>query len=89
MKPGQHKFLVELLNGLSKKQLFFIGWAVMVGGFVMMMLSFYKKRTRSNFRGPQDGPVPYRIDVDSRRLGEGTDGKKVAGGPEGTPRGKG
>lgn len=61
------KFLVKFLHSFTDKQLFFALWAVMVGTFVMMLISFYRKQTRSNFRRPGDGPGP-KIRVDVRKL---------------------
>jgi hypothetical protein len=75
MARPHDKFLVSLLSGVSSKQVFFAVWAAISAVFVMLMMSFYKKNTRRNFRDPGDrGP---RIDVDLRKLGEGNTGKHV------------
>ena len=50
------------------KQVFFSVWFFIVGVFVLLMVAFYRKNTRSNFRKPQDGPPPRKINVDARRL---------------------
>lgn len=77
MKHDNSKFLVELLHGLTHKQIFFLLWFGIVAIFVMLMISFYRKNTRRNFRGPADGAGP-RISVDTRRLGaEGKVSKAV------------
>jgi hypothetical protein len=61
------KFLVNFLHSFTDKQIFFSIWAVIVGAFVLMLISYYRKQTRSNFRKPGDGPGP-RIRVDQKRL---------------------
>ena len=50
---AKESFIVQFFKGFTPKQLFFIAWIAIVGLFVMLMMSFYKKRTRRNFREPE------------------------------------
>ncbi len=84
MTRNNNKFLVNLLSGLTSKQIFFTVWIVITGAFVLMMLAYYRKVTRSNFRAPGD-PGP-RIDVNLRKLGTGGEGKQVVVAKDNTPR---
>jgi len=67
------KFLVDLLNSLSHKQWFFLIWLGVVSIFVYLIMAYFKRYTRRNFRAPEDGPAP-RFDIYSKRLqgGKGT-----------------
>ena len=76
MQGTNNKFLVNLLGNLNGKQLFFVVWAAIVGGFILMMMAYYRKYTRSNFRRPEDGVGP-RVNVDARRLVDHSANKKV------------
>lgn len=62
------KFLVQILEGMDKKTLFFGVWGFIVGFTVLVMWLQYRKTTRRNFRGPGEGDGP-RVRVDARRLG--------------------
>jgi hypothetical protein len=64
----ENRFLVDLVRGISHKQLFFSLWFAIVALFVSLMIAYYRKNTRRNFRSPRDG-IARRVDVHARRLG--------------------
>jgi hypothetical protein len=64
---SQDKFLVKFIESLSQKQLFFLIWSLIVGGFIFAMISHLRRTTRRNFRSPAEGTGP-KITVDVRRL---------------------
>lgn len=55
METDSGKFLVQLLNRFDKQQLFFMGWLLVVMGFVVLMSNFRRSQTRRNFRD-----TPYK-----------------------------
>jgi len=58
---------------LTHKQIFFSIWLVIVGIFVALMVAYYRRNTRSNFRRPGDAPAP-KIYIDAKRLGNNAGG---------------
>ncbi len=70
------KFLVQILEGMDKKTLFFSVWGLIVGFTVFVMWMNYRRTTRRNFRSPGEGGPKIR--VDARRLpGAGDTGTQL------------
>lgn len=44
------KFLVDLLAGLGHRQLFFLIWFLIVSAFILLIVVYYRKTLRRNFR---------------------------------------
>ena len=63
-----NKFLVNLVKGLSKQQVFFFFWFMIASFFALLIYSYYRKNTRRNFRSPLDAGRAPRVDI--RRLQE-------------------
>ncbi len=53
-----NKVLVELLEKLTHKQIFFVIWFGIVSLFTYLIWSFYKKRNERNFREDSFKPLP-------------------------------
>ena len=49
--------IAQFFKGFTPKQLFIMAWIALGVVFVMLMMSFYRKRTRRNFREPER-PLP-------------------------------
>jgi hypothetical protein len=47
---GKKKFLLELIQGVSSPFLFFLVWLAITSLFVGLMVSYYRRQTRRNFR---------------------------------------
>lgn len=74
--PQRGRYLVDFLEGVSKPGLLFAIWFVVAGFFAWMILSWHRKVSRRNFRGPEDGPG-NRVKVDARRLAESTENRNL------------
>lgn len=75
---GDNKALANWLHGLNPKQVFFGVWALIVGACILGMMSYYRRYTRRNFRGPSDPRAAVPI-VDLRTLGPNERKTPVAG----------
>ncbi len=62
------KFLVEWAKSVGHRQLFFGFWALLVLGIVGMIMAYYRRVTRRNFRGANDGLPPIFTPRNSRPL---------------------
>jgi hypothetical protein len=75
---------VELVQAMTRKEVFFLIWFAIVGTFSFLMVSFYRSNTRRNFRPPGDVPNP-RGYFDPRRPGLPKD-KSSERTPSGLPK---
>jgi hypothetical protein len=69
-----NRFLVNLVHGLTRQQAFFIVWFFIAGFFCLLMIAYYRKNTRSNFRRDRAGK---KISVDARRIGTDSQNKDL------------
>ena len=72
MQRAPNKFLVRFLEGFTHKQIFFGVWALIVGGFSLAMMAYYRKYTRRNFRETDDRRLPPRFKIGNQPQGGGT-----------------
>ncbi len=59
---------MEWAKKVGHKQLFFGFWALLVVGIAGLMMAYYRKVTRRNFRGANDGLPPIFTPRNSRPL---------------------
>jgi hypothetical protein len=77
MTANHQKFLVELVETLTRKEVFFLVWFFIVGGFSLLMISYYRKSNRRNFR-PSEETATSRVFFDPRRVPSPEKDKKPA-----------
>ena len=89
-RPGivvrKDKFLVEWAKRLGHKQLFFGFWALLVVGIAGLMMAYYRRVTRRNFRGTNDGLPPIFTPRNSRPLPGGKGESVVVNEPKSPTR---
>lgn len=47
---SEKKFLVEIVDNFTNKQIFFAVWFIIVGIFVFLMYRYYQKGNKRNFK---------------------------------------
>ncbi len=68
-----NKYLVNLLNALSHKQLFLVGWLAVSSFFIFLMVLSYRKSVQRNFRSTEKSksftPVePKRLESGKKQI---------------------
>lgn len=68
MHADSGRFLLDILNSVSKERLLFGFWFVLLCVFLGLFFGFYRQRTRRNFReGSQENPSKSLLDKNNLR----------------------
>jgi len=54
MENGKGKFLVDLLEGVTQRQMFVMFWVLMGGFFALLFWNHFRKLDQRNFKEPKN-----------------------------------